>query len=180
MFTQDELSIFYEKHFDRMYRFFYYKVLDKNMAEDLTSEVFLKFATAIAEAKSITEPDKYIMGIAKIVFTKFLEQKYQLPQVSIEAINMENLLADNTESYKEYNSIEDLLGSILEKVPSKQKQVLTLRFLQKMSTTETATYLGRDENYVRTTQKRGLQSVKAIIATEGLNLNTSTLILQDE
>lgn len=180
MFTQDDLSLFYERHFDRIYRFFYYKVLDKNAAEDLASEVFLTFANAINDAKLISDPNKYIMGIAKIIFTKFLEQKYKLPQTSLDSLEIESSIADATNAYREYNTVEDLLWSVLDKVPGKQRQVLNLRFLQKLSTSEVAAHLGRDENYVRTTQKRGLQSIRAIIATDGLGIDTSTLILQDE
>lgn len=180
MFTQDDLSHFYEKHFERIYRFFYYKSLDRTLAEDLTSEVFLSFAQSLQEEKSINEPDKYLMGVAKITFCKHLEKKYQLQQTSLESLDIQNQIADTETEYREYNTIEDLLVSVLDLIPSKQKQVLNLRFLQKMPVSDVAAHLGRDENYVRTTQKRGLQSLRAIIATKGLDIKTTDLVVQDE
>ena len=180
MFTQDDLGYFYEKHFERIYRFFYYKSLDKSLAEDLTSEVFLNFAQALQNEKSIKEPDKYLMGVAKITFCKHLEKKYQLQQTSLESLEIENQISSTESEYREYNTVEDLLVSVLDLIPTKQKQVLDLRFLQKMSVSDTAVHLGRDENYVRTTQKRGLQSLRAIIATKGLDIKTTDLVVQDD
>lgn len=51
-----------EKYYDRIYRFCYYKVNNRALAEDLTQEAFLRYMGSGDRAK---EPERYLYTIAR-------------------------------------------------------------------------------------------------------------------
>lgn len=166
--TVDDVSFLYEQHFEKLYRFFYYKVLQQTEAEDLTSDTFLAFAKAVQDKKHIEDPIKFLYGVARNTFTVHLQRKYRENSTSLEGGNFEDFIAATNEQASQCDTVEELLQKYLSQIPEKQREVLELRFLQKLSPTEIAQHLNKDSNYVRTTQKRGLQTLKQIIATNNV------------
>ncbi len=75
--TQSEIETMYEGFFDIIYKFFYFKILSKEVAEDLTSETFIQFVKGLKEDKEIENLKAYLFGIAKIIFINYLKQKYK-------------------------------------------------------------------------------------------------------
>ena len=49
-----------ETYYDKIYRYIYYRVHDRSIAEDLTQETFLRFL-----GSSGNEPERYLYTIAK-------------------------------------------------------------------------------------------------------------------
>lgn len=163
----DHISSFieeiYQKHFTKIYRFFYYKVLSREKAEDLASETFLILVEKIKEEKNIEDPNKFLYGIAKIVFIRFLEQKYKEP-IRIDDDSNFFSYVDNFVKEVDRETPEERLLKYLDKIPEKQQEVIRLRLIEKLSLSEIAEKLGHDMNYVKTTQKRGLKSLKKLVS----------------
>jgi RNA polymerase sigma-70 factor, ECF subfamily len=159
-----DMGLLYDLYFDKLYKFFYYKVLSKEIAEDLTSETFLTFASVMKDNKQINNPKYYLFGIAKNIFLKFLKRKYK-QEIPL------SLIGDNFEEYatkciydiESRDSFEDKLLKYLNQIPEKQKIVLQMRLIDKMSLKEIAVKLGKNMNYVKTTQKRALKSIKNLV-----------------
>lgn len=155
----------YENNFEKIYRFFYYKLLSKELAQDLTSETFLTLIEHINNGKTIDNWTNYLYGIARNVFLKFLKKKYQQDLSSQYDINT---FAEYVElSIKEVDNlqtIEEKAQIYIQKLPEKQRIVLHARLIEKKSLEEICTLLGKDMNYVKTTQKRGLHSLKELAA----------------
>ncbi|MBR4831128.1 MAG: sigma-70 family RNA polymerase sigma factor [Butyrivibrio sp.] len=51
-----------EKYYDKIYRYCYYKVNSKTLAEDLTQETFLRYIGSLQEAR---ESERYLYTIAR-------------------------------------------------------------------------------------------------------------------
>jgi RNA polymerase sigma-70 factor (ECF subfamily) len=164
--TYDDLSLLYDRHFEKLYRFFYYKVLDKTEAEDLTADTFMAVAKAIQEGRAIHDAEKFLYGVAKIIFTTFLQRKYKQVKISIEEYDLEEVIAATETEVDDSPTLEERLIKYLPDLPPKQREVLRLRFIDKLTVAETCEKLNKDSNYVRTTQKRGLQTLREIIATQ--------------
>lgn len=156
----------YNKEINKLYSFFYYKVLSKDIAEDLTSETFVTFANILASSnqKEIENYTSFLYGIAKNIFIKYLQKKYksELP-FSYFGDDFENYVESFTQKERSSNNFEEQLLKYLPFIPAKQAAVLELRFIQKMSLLEICLKLGKNMNYVKTTQKRGFKSLKALI-----------------
>jgi len=166
-----ELEHFYEANLPKIYRFCFYKVLNREIAEDLTSQSFLKFVQE-ASRRVIKKPKAFLYGIARHVIMDFLRVKYQGKEVPLDEED-ETLIAE-FEAPEVH--ILDYLERLLPKVPEKQAIVLQLRFLEKLSLQEIATKLDKDVNYVSTTQKRGFISIKKLLQCTDVPTN----IVEDE
>lgn len=152
----------YEKHFEKIYRFFVLRSLNREIAEDLTSSTFLAFAEALSKSKEMDNIENYIYGIAKIKFIEYLKLKYnETPLLSdnyeiVDIVNEANSISSDQRALNKY------LYRLIEKLPKKQKIVMNLRILQKLKLSEVAESLGKDLNYVKTTQKRAIRKLKEL------------------
>ena len=165
---QYQLSTIYDSEFQRIYSFFYYKTLSKDIAEDLTSETFLVLANILSgdSNKQIDNLKGFLFGIAKNVFVKYLQKKYrgEIPFSNFSDDFEEYVDSFVTEKEKS-EPLEDKLIQYLPYLPSKQAAVLELRFIQKLSLQEICDKLGKNMNYVKTTQRRAFKSLKDAIET---------------
>jgi len=164
--TKQDLELIYDLYFDRIYKFFYYKILSKEIAEDLTSETFIAYADVLKAKKNVENLKSFLFGIAKNIFLKYLKQKYkqEIPFSNISEDFYEYAEKYVEESEKKEN-LEDKILKFLKLIPDKQQLVIKLRLIEKLSLQEICIKLGKDMNYVKTTQKRGLRSLKDAIAT---------------
>jgi len=165
---QYQLSTIYDSEFQRIYSFFYYKTLSKDIAEDLTSETFLVLANILSgdSNKQIDNLKGFLFGIAKNVFVKYLQKKYrgEIPFSNFSDDFEEYVDSFVTEKEKS-EPLEDKLIQYLPYLPSKQAAVLELRFIQKLDLQEICDKLGKNMNYVKTTQRRAFKSLKDAIET---------------
>ncbi|MFS8131169.1 MAG: RNA polymerase sigma factor [Candidatus Dojkabacteria bacterium] len=162
--TKNDIELIYDSQFDRIYKFFYYKTLNKNIAEDLSSETFLTFVNLLNEHKSIENLNAFLYGIAKNIFMQYLRKKYQdgIPFSAIDK-DFEEYAVEFVQENENTETPEEKLLKILDMIPSKQREVIRLRFIEKLSLEEITIRLGKDMNYVKTTQKRGLKSLKMAV-----------------
>jgi RNA polymerase sigma factor (sigma-70 family) len=167
MLSEKEITFLYETHVDPLYRFFYYKIFAHEVAEDLTSETFLIFVNQIKSHKEIQKPKDFLFGIARNVFLKFLHKKYhQVIQVSLEQFEemIEDCGLNRTDQDLAKETLEDIAAQHLSQLPDSQKRVLKLRLLEKMTVVEIAHALKKSVDYVKTNQKRGIKSLRRLLA----------------
>jgi len=159
----------YDQHFNKLYKFFYYKVLSKDIAEDLTQETFLAFANIAKNANEneIEKPSHFLYGIAKNIFMRYLKDKYRqgIPFSDLDDDFEEYCAQFVKETEQESETVEEKLLRYMQFIPEKQRVVMRLRFIEKLSLKEICTKLDKNMNYVKTMQKRGLHSLKEAIET---------------
>ncbi|OGK38175.1 hypothetical protein A3F60_03005, partial [Candidatus Roizmanbacteria bacterium RIFCSPHIGHO2_12_FULL_39_8] len=139
------------------------KLLNKRIAEDLTSDVFTIFVKHIRENKPIDNIQAYLFGIAKNVFFMHLRKKYKEPVISYSEIYdfSAYVLASHEAKNKDFM---ETLKQYLPQLPEKQRIIITMRLIDKKSLSEIARELGKDMNYVKTTQKRAIHTLRKLIA----------------
>lgn len=166
--TDSELEQIYNQHFRKIYRFFYYKILSREVAEDLTSDTFMNFVEILQnkDRSEVIDPVKYLYGIAKLTLVKHLKEKYS----SIQSIPIESeadfggYVDTFLEDVDNSPTPEDLAMKYINELPEKQRLVITLRLIEKNSLKEICEILNKDMNYVKTTQKRGISNLKLLFA----------------
>lgn len=157
--TKDEIITIYRENIDSIYKYFFYRVLNTEIAQDLTSNTFLSFVKQI-NSTDVSNVKGYIKGIAHNIFNTYLKEKYRNKEVSIDIEYFDNIAVEEYEKPLDYTK---LLERVLPKVPNAQRNILKLRFIDKMSIKEIAIKLGKDENYVSTTQKRAFATLRNIL-----------------
>ncbi len=164
---KDIIESTYNKNFLKVYRFFYYKILSKEKAEDLTSSVFVDLIDKLGKQHEIENIEKYLFGIAKIKFLEHLKNKYKTAHLDYEEFNEQRFgiyMEDFVEEIDQKPTIEDKALGFIDRLPEKQKIVIRKRLIEKKSLGEICKDLKKDMNYVKTTQKRGLKKLREMVA----------------
>lgn len=153
---------FYNTYKTKIYRFIYFKVSDKEKANDLTNEVFMKAFSYLKEHKAseIENFQAFIFKIARNLVIDFYRTRKQ--NVSLEAIP--EIVSEENISKK----IDDKLG--IEKVAKAVKQlsddyreVIVLRFVDGLSFDEISHSTGKSLGSCRMLAHRGIRKIKEII-----------------
>lgn len=164
---QEEFGKIYDEYVEKIYRFVFFKINSQEIAEDLTSEVFLRGWKAFQESKEDEKKEKeienlpaFLYQIARNVVVDFCRKNGQIKVVSAEY----NDVADphpGAEEKAALNSEIEGIRLVLSDMKDEYKEVITLRYLNDLSTTEVAGILGKSEGTVRVTLHRALKDLKS-------------------
>lgn len=145
-----------------LYRFIYYRVQNRQEAEDVTQETYVRALSHIR--KSGVKIDAYISYLKKISLNilkdKWRKKKRRGTRVNLEAINPdETAVPDSTEAVAQRQMIEKALSQLKEE----QRMVIELRIIKGYSAAETARIMNKKEGTVRVLQYRALHTLASIL-----------------
>lgn len=150
----------YTTSFEKVYRYIFFRVgRNKELAEDLTSEVFLK---AMEHFDSFDESKLFLVWIYRIAHNHVVDfyKKAKMDTVDIEdVVNEVKTIPTFT---NELNSKIDLekVGSALEKLPPNQKDVMVMKYMHDLDNPQIAHILQISEAHLRVLHHRALQALK--------------------
>lgn len=151
-----------------IYDYIMRRVMNRFDAEDLTMHVFTRGMVAVSSYQERGRPVKaWLFRIAhNTVVDHFRAQSQKAIPGNIRDIPDE---ANIEEGIIHREKLGDLAG-VIRLLPEAQSEVLTLRFLEDMSVTETAMILGKKEVTVRALQFKGIKSMRKRLGVEpGVN-----------
>jgi RNA polymerase sigma-70 factor (ECF subfamily) len=163
----DAFSELYMRHFDRIYRYIYYKTGHVAVAEDLSEKAFLKAWEAIGryEQRSCGFL-AWLYRIAHNVVTDYYRTKKDT--VSLEALPPLLELVDEKAPEKIVAGQEEVarLQAAIAQLPDEQQQVIILRFIEGIGHAEVAAIIGKSEGASRVVQCRALAALHDILGEE--------------
>ena len=122
-----------EGQYDKIYRYCYFKLFDKQLAQDITQETFLRFYRHEADIKKNQELP-YLYTIAKNLCIDAYRKK---PVESLDDIN-EEMAYDPTDKW-----INDFtLKTIIAKLPQDEQDILYLRYASGLSIVSVSKIIG--------------------------------------
>ena len=142
-------KVLYEFYLPRIYKFIYIRVLQREVAEDLTSTVFLKLIEKVQHTSwnSIQSFIKYLYVIARNTLKNYYRDQKKTTDV---------LYAEPTESLKQ--EYIDLTSSLL-KLPKKDQELVYLYYFQGFTMDEIAQVLEAKGSSIRMRHKRLLEKL---------------------
>ncbi len=156
----------YHTYIDRIYRFIYFKVSNKEEAEDVTSEVFLKTWHYLTgkELKEVTSFSGLIYKVARNCLVDFYRVKSQRQELPLESA-LELGVHD-----KRYHDIalKQEAAQILQvvaKLKREYQEVILLKYIEELSVGEIAIILDKSPTNIRVTLHRALKVVKELLRT---------------
>ncbi len=152
----------YDSFFEPVYRFIRWRVDDPAVAEDLTSEVFLKFLAALRGEHA---PRDSLRGWLFRVARNVLHDHYR-------GATPVNELDDSLWLVSEGDMESDLQARLdaervrraLAMLAPDQQEVLILRFGQMMSLQETAESMGKSISAIKSLQFRAIDTLRRLLA----------------
>ena len=158
----------YDHYVTGIYRFIYYRVGSAHLAEDLTSETFVRGLRAI---QRFTWQGKdfgaWLMTIARNLATDHFKAGRTRLEMTTEDMGQHDDATEGPEPTVLAGLTNEILLKALTELPDEQRDCLVMRFLQGMSIAETAAVLGRSDGAVKQLQLRGVRNL-AKLMPEGL------------
>jgi len=167
--TQD-LPAFYQENLTRIYQFVYVQVKSREVAEDLTSQVFLKAVRYLDYHRSSQGIRSWLLQVARTTVADYWRMFYRKPTVSLDVLLEAGWeIPDEDASPGTNNNPEERVQRILQQLPERYREVLTYRFLLKHTVSEAAQIMGVTEANVKTLQFRALNRAATLesVMTDG-------------
>jgi len=173
---ENSLEFLVKKHQHRLFNFIYSKVLDKDTADDIFQDTFIKVIKTLKRGV-YNEEGKFlpwIMRIAHNLVIDYFRKKNRIPLfenndnfdifqlISDGAMNAENAIIDD-------QIVADLQKIILE-LPQDQKEVLLMRFYRDMSFKEIASHTGVSINTALGRMRYAIINLRKLIDNNKISL----------
>lgn len=160
-----DLEQVFSRYMDPVYRFLYTRVGNREDAEDLTSEVFLKAARHLNAERPEASIAQWLFTVARTVLADHWRRYYRSgAPLPFENNQMENLPSPEAAAESPSRSVQ-LVADLLDALPERYRRVLELRFLKGYSVQETANEMAISPENVKVIQHRAL--AKAVQLGEG-------------
>ena len=148
----------YELHFQRMYRFVYSRVQDRAVAEDVTSEVFMKALRSIGRYQDTGRPfSAWLYQIA----VNAVADRYR-SQRPVEDIDEQYQLSDGSSLEDTATHRDELrrIWRLIEELPDQQRTALVLKFQEDMKIEDIAVAMGKSPGAVKLLVHRGVTRLR--------------------
>lgn len=158
------LAEIHDTYFPAIFRYIAYKVGDRQTAEDLTSEVFVRFLHAVRERHT---PQNTIRGWLYKVAANLVNDHYRQKQRRIQEVALPDALPGlgpkPAEQIINKQTLENLRLA-LDQLTEEQRQVIELRYGWEMSIRDVAETIGKSQGAVKQLQARALASLARLMA----------------
>ena len=163
----------YDRYVDSVYRYVYYRVGSAQLAEDLTSETFLR---ALRRISSFTwqgrDVGAWFVTIARnLIADHYKSSRYKLEMTTEDMTTVSE--SRDAEEGPENAVLEAMQNKVLleavKQLNAEQQECIVLRFLQGLSVAETAQAMGKNDGAIKALQYRAIRSLGRLLP-EGVEL----------
>ena len=152
----------YNQYADAIYRHCYFRVYNKDLAEDLTQDTFIKTWKYIGEGKEIKNIRAFLYKVAVNLIIDHSRKKTALvlddlkeKEASLRLNTMEAKMIDNFE-------IQEVI-SVMDGLEEKYKQVIMFRYLNDLLPAEIADILEESPNAVSVRLNYAMKKLRELI-----------------
>lgn len=158
----------YEENIREVYRFAYYKVGNREDAEDIAQDVFIAAFQGLEKFRGDASFRNWCYEIAKHKIADLWRAKYRMPTVDIEALlglqtaTMPVMEEDRADA-EEHDALSmNQVATILHRLKGNYREVLEYRFLKNYSIKETAEAMGISISNAKVLQHRALKKASEV------------------
>lgn len=156
----DAIGNLYDRHRESIFRYLWLRLGDQPLAEDLTSDVFIRMLDALPRYQIMGIPFRaWLYRIAHNVLIDHFRKTHDRSPVPLEVLEDQDAGDDPSAAIERRLLTEHLSEALLQLDPN-QREVVVLRFLMGLSLQETALAMGRSEAAIKSLQHRGLSTLR--------------------
>ncbi|SOD70660.1 RNA polymerase sigma-70 factor (TIGR02952 family) [Jatrophihabitans sp. GAS493] len=157
----------YDRYVDSVFRFIFYRVHDQQLAEDFTSETFLR---ALRRIGVITYQGRDIGAWFMTIARNIVLDHVKSARNRLEFTTGEIVEDDRSEPSPETAVLtmlsNDRLMAAVNALGDEQRECVVLRFIQGLSVAETAEIMGKKEGAIKALQHRAVRKLATDVAGE--------------
>jgi len=162
---QEALAQIHERYYDSLFRYMAYRENDWQTAEDLTSEVFIRFLHAIQQKNAPQNTIRgWLFGTASLILKEHYRKKKRAQLVELDDTVPEEWLEPIAKI--EAQESKTALRQALADLTDEQQQVLALRFGYEMPIRDVAETMNKSEGSVKMLQVRAIAALTRLMGSE--------------
>lgn len=149
----------YKKYFSPIFRYVYQRMDDLDLANDVTSQIFIKALQNIHKYEFRGVPfSSWLYRIAKSELNQAFRDNLAVKTVNIDTQNISQFMEEFEEDDLEENKVK--LKKALEGLKAEELQLIELRFFEKRSFKEIGEIMDMTENNAKVKSFRTLEKLK--------------------
>ncbi len=162
--SQDNLTEFeplFDQYFDRIFRYVFSRTCDRQIAEDLTSQIFLKILEALPRYQSRRPLDAWVFTIARNTLFSHYRFSIRHPTQSLEEAGVIETdpipgLGGNSKDIDRYLDLERAINRLL----VRDRELLHLKYAAGLSFEEMGNLLGKSPEAIKMAVHRLLRKLE--------------------
>ena len=163
-----EFNLIYDTYIEKIYRFVFIKVSSQEIAEDLTSEAFIKAWQVFSkDSKKIENQSAFLYKIARNLVIDYYRKKSRFQYISSDYSQIIDPRSSNLEEMAATGSDFDRVAKALGDINDSYREVIVLHYLDDLKTPEIAKIINKSDGTVRVLLHRALNALRE-------NLNEET------
>ncbi|MFD2370411.1 sigma-70 family RNA polymerase sigma factor [Brevibacillus sp. GCM10020057] len=164
--TTEQFTEIYERYFDRVYKYIYYRIQNQYESEDICSQVF---ETVIAKFHTFSEErasfEVWLFAIARNAVTDYFRSRNKRFHFSLDSIAEFIMPKSSPEELAIQNDTHRTLFQALAKLRDKEKNILALKFAAGLKNAEIAAMMNISESNIGVVVYRSLKKLEKILGT---------------
>jgi len=157
----------YGLYLDRIYRYVFYQVRNRMLAEDLTEEIFMKAWQSIRSFKG--KGRRFSAWLYRIAHNHVIDNfRSQRTNLSVELDSIAETMAadgDCPEEEAEKRFAQEQVLRLISALPPQQKHIIILKFIEGLDNIEIEEITGQSQGAIRMAQMRSLAALRQKLGT---------------
>ena len=165
-YKEAKLASLYEDYYGKIANYAYSKIGDKDQAQDIAGEVFLKALRSLASYKEHGIPmQAWLFKIAHNLIVDYLRKMAKNKTIPIDNVD----IADNSNPAVEVERHLEFVRvtKAMEQLTDDQREVLKLRFLSEFTSKEVGNIMGKSDGAVREMQRAAIEKLRNLLGNIG-------------
>lgn len=159
----------YELHYTAVYKYIYYRVGQRPLAEDLTGDVFERMVTRIDTFQPGNKPIRaWLYTIAGNLIKNKMKRQSKLTWLPLDEQQSSDEPGVGTAVAERLK--REQLRDALQQLTEEQRRVIILRFMQDEPIKDVASLIGKTETSVKALQRRGINALRRALDQEGAHV----------
>ncbi len=166
---ENSLSILINRHQSKIYGFIYSKLSDRDIADDIFQDTFIKVIKTL-KSNSYNEEGKFlpwVMRISHNLIIDYYRKNKKMPMFrETEEFSIFSIMSDNVpniESQMITSQVESDLRKLIKELPEDQKEVLMMRMYQDLSFKEISELTGVSINTALGRMRYAIMNLRKVI-----------------
>lgn len=166
---ENALAILIKRHQSKLYGFIYSKVTDRDIADDIFQDTFIKVIRTL-KSNSYNEEGKFLPWVMRIshnlIVDHFRKNKKMPMYRETEEFSIFSIMTDNSPNVENRiitEQVESDLQRLIAELPDDQKEVLQMRIYQDLSFKEIADLTGVSINTALGRMRYALMNLRKVI-----------------
>jgi len=160
---ENRLASLYDEYFDRIAHYVYVRVGDRNEAEDLAGEVFVRALESSYKERGIPM-QAWLFKIAHNQVVDHLRKATKRKTVPIDTVQTET--GEDPVATAEKSIEIERVNEAMQKLTPEQREVVRLRFFGDLSSKEVGAIMRKSDGAVREMQRAAIEKLRGLLTNE--------------